>query len=285
MPQGLIRIDNSTLRPMSRTENPNAVVLPRITLPGDSYLHELSTLSRSRGAIPSALQPSASVAPAAPPAVVTDPMRGSIQPALMANPEPETNWSDVLHNIQEIGISRFLYIIKKYPAVILIVLGAWLVWGRGYQTELLRDVEKNMGITGMVSGAVAAAGVIFASQHHSYDKNAAVFQTALRMFISVVNGLTAVALIVFATVAVSNVHGEKETKTPPNPQFSVNERTAIASVMIGVGLLLTIFAVMSLLFGWQALSKINDEDKRIKNIKRRRQAAAYSNTAAYIDDY
>lgn len=104
------------------------------------------------------------------------------------------------------------------------------------------------------------------------------------MFSSFVNFFTAIALIVFAIVAVSDVHAEKETKIPNVPQFSVNERTAIAGIMIGVGLLLAVFAIMSLLFGWQALSKINRKENQIKKIKQR-QAAAFANTAGYFDDY
>lgn len=123
-------------------------------------------------ALSPALQPSASVALAAPPAINSEP-QGQVHRGLLANPEPEDDWTEILHNIPEIGISRFLYLLKKYPAIVLVVIGAWILWGRGWSTTTLQTIEKNLGITGVVAGGVTAAGVIFTSQHHSNDKNAA----------------------------------------------------------------------------------------------------------------
>lgn len=138
----------------------------------------LSPVSQA-GPLSPPLQPPVSVAPAAPPAILPEP-QGQVHKGLLANPEPDEDWSSILHNIPEIGISRFLYLLKKYPSIILIIIGAWILWGRGFDAEL-HKVETNMGITGVVSGIITAAGVVFISQHHSNDKDAAKTQVKISL--------------------------------------------------------------------------------------------------------
>ncbi|KAE9550576.1 hypothetical protein FO519_006203 [Halicephalobus sp. NKZ332] len=285
--QGLTRYDVNSLRPISRTENPNTMVFPRISIPGDPYLHDLSVMNQRSAALSPIhsphLQPPISVAPAAPPAVIPE-SHGQVHRGLLAHPEPEDDWSDILHHIPEIGISRFLYILKKYPAIIMIIIGAWTLWGKGWATDALKDVEKNMGITAIIGGASAAAGVVFTSQHHSNDKNNAKNQTITRMIISAINVILSITIVVFGTVTISNIHGEDENPNVLANTFTLNERTANAGTMIGFGLLTGIFALMSLLFGWQGLSKVRSEEKKVKDVKRRRQAA-YNNPGMLMDTY
>lgn len=101
---------------------------------------------------------------------------------------------------------------------------------------------------------------------------------------SVVNVITAVAVIVFGIIAITKVHNDDSTVAPDAPALTLNERTAHAGTMIGIGLLTGIFALLSIFFGWQGISKVHIEEKRTKAIKKRRQAAAYSNPE-FIDTY
>ena len=52
---------------------------------------------------------------------------------LITRPEPiiEPDIADVLFHIPSIGQHRFLYSLNKFPAVICLLLSAWMLWGRG----------------------------------------------------------------------------------------------------------------------------------------------------------
>ena len=133
--------------------------------------------------------------------------QGLLPGSITEDDDADPDWEAILHNIQEIGIHRFLTMIKKFPAIGLILVSIWIVWGRGFNTEL-KSIEKNMGISGIVGGVITAIGVTLTSQHHSNNKNSAKYQTWRRIIVSMINGLCAVAVIVFGAVALSDLHSK-----------------------------------------------------------------------------
>lgn len=104
------------------------------------------------------------------------------------------------------------------------------------------------------------------------------------MIVSGINVVLSIVVVIFGTITISDIHSETESITPESPALTLNERTAHAGTMIGIGLLTGIFALMSFLFGWQGFSKVTTHEKRTKEISRRRQAAAYANPGM-IDTY
>uniref|UniRef100_A0AC34F927 Transmembrane protein n=1 Tax=Panagrolaimus sp. ES5 TaxID=591445 RepID=A0AC34F927_9BILA len=273
---GLTRYDGNSLRPLRTVGDPAVSIFPRVSLPGDGHLHEMNLLNRSTALNP-AFQP--------PPGTYGH-QTGQIHQGFLPGTttivdDVDPDWESILHNIQEIGIHRFLTLIKKVPAIGLLLISLWIVWGRGFNT-VLEDVEKNMGIVGLVSGGITAVGVTLTAQHHSNNKNSAKYQTWRRIIVCSLNFLCSIAVIVFGIISLSDLHGKKENNpkmTFGSPIMSVNERTAHAGALTGVGLLIAIFSLLSLAFGISALMKVNKAEHKVKQAQRRQRSVEYLNPA------
>jgi uncharacterized membrane protein YidH (DUF202 family) len=263
------------LRPLRTVGDPAISIFPRVSLPGgDNNLHEMNLMNRSTHLSP-ALQPQING--------TLNRQTGQIHQGLLPGSttiidDGGPDWESILHNIQEFGIHRFLTLIKKVPAIALLLISLWIVWGRGFNT-VLEDVEKNMGIAGLIGGGITATGVTLTAQHHSNNKNAAKNQTWRRIIISCINFFCSIAVIVFGIVALSDLHSKPEPNGYKLPQMSVNERTAHAGALTGVGLLIAIFSLLSLAFGITALMKLNKAEHQVKQVQRRNRSIEYLNPA------
>jgi uncharacterized membrane protein YidH (DUF202 family) len=268
----LPRYDGNTLRPLRPVGDPGVSIFPRLSLPGDGHLHEMNLLNRSTGLNP-AFQPPGTYGHQ-----TGQIHQGLLPGSITAADDADPDWESILHNIQEIGIHRFLTLIKKVPAIGLLLISLWIVWGRGFNT-VLEDVEKNMGIVGLVSGGITAVGVTVTAQHHSNNKNSAKYQTWRRIIVCSLNFLCSIAVIVFGIISLSDLHSKPEAKNFAYPGMTVNERTAHAGALTGVGLLIAIFSLLSLAFGISALMKVNKAEHKVKEAKRRQRSVEYLNPA------
>uniref|UniRef100_A0AC35ERW6 Uncharacterized protein n=1 Tax=Panagrolaimus sp. PS1159 TaxID=55785 RepID=A0AC35ERW6_9BILA len=212
----LPRYDGNTLRPLRPVGDPGVSIFPRLSLPGDGHLHEMNLLNRSTGLNP-AFQPPGTYGHQ-----TGQIHQGLLPGSITAADDADPDWESILHNIQEIGIHRFLTLIKKVPAIGLLLISLWIVWGRGFNT-VLEDVEKIWELL-------------------DFD-----------------------------------LHSKPEAKN--FAYMTVNERTAHAGALTGVGLLIAIFSLLSLAFGISALMKVNKAEHKVKEAKRRQRSVEYLNPA------
>uniref|UniRef100_A0A7E4UL53 MgtE domain-containing protein n=1 Tax=Panagrellus redivivus TaxID=6233 RepID=A0A7E4UL53_PANRE len=261
--RGLRRYDPGTLHSISRLQNQHASIIPRISIPGDHYLHDLSSFNQG-GTANTGID-------------TIGRQTGQIHRGLLANPEPAEDWELNLFNIQEVGTARFLHLLKKYPSIVILLFGLFVLWGRGFHVQNLTQEEKNMAISAIVAGATAIAGICVTSQHHSNDKDNAKKQLAGRITVGIINAVVSIVVIVFSTISLTKIHDKIEDDVAAAINaLNFDDRTAYAGILIGVSLLLGSFSLLSIIFGSQALRKIHKEEKVIKHERIRRQTAAYA---------
>jgi purine-cytosine permease-like protein len=200
--------------------------------------------------------------------------------------EPVEDWETLLFNNQHIGIHRFAFLLTRYPAIIIILLSSWYLFGRGSDSTNLMTSENNMSIASLVAGILTALGTVVGGQNHNNSPKDAQTKSLVRVGSSVVNIVVILTAAAFAAVALGDLREQKETTLPtcyPVECLSLNERISSSGVILGLSILIVALSVFVLLYGIFAVLRLR-RDRKHRRVAAQRNAAAYANPHVALVD-
>ncbi|VDL80104.1 unnamed protein product [Nippostrongylus brasiliensis] len=151
-----------------------------------------------------------------------------------------------------LGCQRFVFIVAKYPALVMAMVALWNVTGRG------RGMAKSSTEEAAFYAALATAAVVLVSQilfqtnhHHCYKK--ARVMSILYHLSMVVAFCTAAACVVLAGVNLHSYSGESKIYTCKYqnnaPCYTTHQRLTYLATLVGCGGIIVILAVLTFIYG------------------------------------
>uniref|UniRef100_A0A914WQZ7 Uncharacterized protein n=1 Tax=Plectus sambesii TaxID=2011161 RepID=A0A914WQZ7_9BILA len=203
----------------------------------------------------------------------------------------EPDMTEVLFYIPSLGQHRFLYSLNKFPGIITMLLSAWLLWGRGQIGQTW--YEEALGITGFVLSLWILLGWLYGLQNHHNVYQRARSYTTVRIVMLCGNIIITLIMLVFAILAIVDLQNDIDngtnqisTTTPSGtttaydmtPPYTKSERVTIASVLLGMTIMIMLFSLVSIVYGAYGLSRLH---KFERNLRRHARAHyAYDNRTA-----
>jgi len=203
-------------------------------------------------------------------------------------------WELRLNKNYYIGVHRFTFLLKKFPALAIGIIGALIFFGRG----IVFDEKGNPAWTVSeteINAAAAAIGttiltllgsVIIGVYNHNHSHKNAYFQTVWRISFAIVISALAITTIVFSiqTLRDINLSDTAADKTPvcfPKGCFSLKERLVHAGIMLILSIVLVVLGVSTLIFGVVAITNIVRDRKEVNRLQARHiPIKAYSSILA-----
>jgi len=205
------------------------------------------------------------------------------------------DWEERLFENYHIGIHRLIFIIRKFPSLVALIITIWVLFGRNQSanyfslgdgastnsTFILDQQEKNQNISVFVTAVVALIGVVFGIRNHGNQNKSAVSQIISRLgslTLSVVGEITS---FVLGLIAIINLAKQTESTTPdcfPKTCFSLNNRIVQSGIQLGLTLLSFILTMVAIFHGIKAIIGILYDRRVARRTQRRKQElASYSN--------
>ncbi|CAJ0579833.1 unnamed protein product, partial [Mesorhabditis spiculigera] len=277
--------------------------IPRIRAPGGTSDSPLSTLSTVRVPhIPRVALPYAhatplgrddGIPPTPPPTQrpLIEQQRGSraskvvvVQNPMIVDPilNDETLYRLALFRNPALGLQRCAFVLQKFPALVMMFVSAWVLWGRGFEQKRISN-EGSASMFSFVTGAFVLASILFGSADHNNSYTRAKIMTNIRHILALVGGLASIAALILSASSIHPLDNEKNaqpTGAPSNvtdPAFDYRDRINNQAVLVGATALVILLSVIALVLGIIGLTQM---EKRLKEEKRRRRnVVSYDNPA------
>ncbi|KAK6049701.1 hypothetical protein COOONC_12794 [Cooperia oncophora] len=178
-------------------------------------------------------------------ATVTDAVQSSYQSADRA-----TIRARALSRNSFLGYQRFIFLMARYPALVMAMVALWNVTGRGKGMAKTSTEEIAFYAALATAGVVLISQMLLHSNHHgSYKKARAM--SFLYHFAMLVAFCTAVVSVVFAAINLNNFTSEKTPATTCKykPCYSNRERLTYLATLVGCGGVIVLLALATFLYG------------------------------------
>ncbi|CAJ0928622.1 unnamed protein product, partial [Mesorhabditis belari] len=179
-----------------------------------------------------------------------------------------------------LGFQRCAFIIQKVPALVLMFVSSWVLWGRGMEQKRFGN-ESSGSIIAFVTGVFILGTILFGSLDHNNSYFRAKIMTNLRHIFVLIGGCASMIVLILAVSTIHPLNQEKKKTNPANyttfmaDGFNYQERINNQAVLIGASAFIIFLSVIALVLGiiglMQMKNKLNAEKRRRRNV------AAYEN--------
>uniref|UniRef100_A0AC35U4A2 DUF202 domain-containing protein n=1 Tax=Rhabditophanes sp. KR3021 TaxID=114890 RepID=A0AC35U4A2_9BILA len=80
-----------------------------------------------------------------------------------------------------LGMARFFFLFKKYPALLCMIVGMLLLFGKGKNSLELTNSENIMIYFAFITGIIVMIGTLHGIHNHNYSSQRAKFQTLIKI--------------------------------------------------------------------------------------------------------
>ncbi|CAI2351786.1 unnamed protein product [Caenorhabditis sp. 36 PRJEB53466] len=196
-------------------------------------------------------------------------------PASIVAETPEDVDRLALFNNSSLGYQRVCFLLSRYPAVAMTIIGTWMLWGRGLGLSSKQSNENVCYIVSFVAGVYILVSQLLLSTGHGNSYKKEKILSNLYHFSNTIGLLISITVIVFASISfqhVKRVNHNIDTCTWQKPElggnvafycFTPNERMIFLSILIGAAGLVCILYFFSGIYGCigQSLMKKKREDE------------------------
>lgn len=171
---------------------------------------------------------------------------------------------EFLYKNERVSQSRFLYSVNRFPALVMVVVGMWLQFGRDQKPQQ-KTTEELSAIFAIVAGLCTLVGELY-GLHNVTSRFIALIQTYYRLGHLVMKVLLGIAVFITSAAAIHDIQNES-SKIPDclNQNivdcYSHNQRLTYVSVIMGVSIMMLLVSILSFGLGFFALQGLLREEQ------------------------